>query len=388
MRGARIAIIVGIALLLSIVVLRSALVRAYVRNPDRIAGIAGEHPDVIFGTGLAEAGRRAAAGQPVDDVAKRVIEAAAKAPLAPEPFLARGVQARVAGNEALAGRAFVEARRRNPRSPAARYFLADHYLRTGQSRLGLGEISVLTLLVPVNLPTLAPYLAAYARSPGGAAEVGSVLERHPQLEPILLETLAGDSKDATLALRLWRGRGGERHRAWQSLLLETLVKAGRFDEAGAAWRRFEKRDGAVLNQLDFTAKALPPFGWTLASGAAGVAEPTAPRQLHLLYYGRDDAVLASRMFMFGPGNYRLSMQVSGNSPGATAIAWTIHCIPSGTQLLRMVPAASGKAPAAQFTVPANGCGAQRLELAATAPEFPQQIELTIADLAIDRGGGR
>ena len=174
------------------------------------------HPSVILATGLDEVGRTAATGKPVDKVlVEGLLAVAVKAPLAPEPFLVRGVEAQLVGNEALAARAFLEARHRDPRSVAARYFLADHYLRTGETRQGLSEISALTGLVPQSLDGIAPYLAAYARSPGGAPEVKAMLGGHPELEPLLLNVLAADPGNNKLTLYLWSGHDGEIARGWQ-----------------------------------------------------------------------------------------------------------------------------------------------------------------------------
>src|SRR5436190_165045 len=154
------AIIVGVlALLLSALVIRTALFDSYAfSNPAKSAAIWPGRSSVILASGIDELGRQAAAGRPVDiGMVNRLVATAAKDPLAPEPFLVRGIAAQLAGNDALAGRAFLEARDRQPRGVAARYFLADHYLRTSQTQRGLAEISSLTRLFPQSLGAIAPY---------------------------------------------------------------------------------------------------------------------------------------------------------------------------------------------------------------------------------------
>jgi hypothetical protein len=318
MRKARGLIVVAMAMLVAVMVVRSAFVAAYVaQEPAKAAAAWSGHPSVIFANGLEQVGRTAAAGKTVDMAnLGPMLAASAKAPLAPEPFLVRGVEARTNGNEALAARAFLEARRRDPRSVAARYFLADHYLQTGQTRLGLGEISSLVKLVPQSLASIAPYLASYARSPGAVPEVRNMLRQHPDLEPWLLGALAADPNNYQLALSLWSGRRDAGARDWQQRLVNSLVEAGRYGEAEAAWRRFSpnpKRKGELVDP-DFTSSAMPPFGWSFASGPAGLAEPDGGGRLHLLYYGRDDLVLANQLLMLRPGSYQLSMRVSGGGP--------------------------------------------------------------------------
>ena len=75
-------------------------------------------------------------------------DAAAKAPLAPEPFLVAGMQAQLGGDNAKAQRAFEAAQWRDPRSLPAAYFLADRYLRSGMLDCGLAEVAALARLSP------------------------------------------------------------------------------------------------------------------------------------------------------------------------------------------------------------------------------------------------
>lgn len=377
------AILVG--LFLSFLVLREALVTAYAgRDPARAAMLWPSHPSVALESGLAQIGEAAAAGRPPDPaLVERLLAISAKAPLAPEPFLVRGVQARVAGDEAGAGRAFLAARERNPRLVAARYFLADHYLRTGDTVDGLAEIAALARLVPGSLSQVAPHLASYARTPGVAPQVKALVRENPELETALLITLAGDARDSELALYLWSGRTAQGSKQWQERMLQSLVKSGRFFEAAAAWSRFSGGLAAGQVDPDFRTDRLAPFGWILASDASGVAEPQGQGRIHLLYYGREDKVLAGQLLMLEPGRYRLSMRVSGATPTAESLAWTIRCLPSAAELASLPLDQRGGALSASFAVPAAGCRAQRLELRGTAPEFAEQAEATIANLRLE-----
>ncbi|HET9336229.1 MAG TPA: hypothetical protein VFO12_07475 [Sphingomicrobium sp.] len=377
------AIIVGI--FLALLVLREAMVTAYVAsNPARAAMLWPSHPSVVLESGLAQIGDAAAKGGSADPaLVDRLLAVSPVEPLAGEPFLVRGVQARVAGDEPAAGRAFLAARERNPRLVAARYFLADHYLRAGDTGDGLAEIAALARLVPRSLAQVAPYLASYARSPGVAPQVKALLRVHPMLESTLLNTLAADARDSKLALYLWSGRTDKGTRRWQQRMLRSLVQAGRFFEAAAAWSRFSGGLAAGRLDPDFRTDRLAPFGWTLASDASGVAEPQGQGRLHALYYGRDDKVLADQLLMLEPGPYRLSMKVSGASPTAKSLVWAIRCLPSATELADLALDPKEGARSASFAVPAAGCQAQRLELKGTAPEIAEQAEATVAGLRIE-----
>ncbi|MCL6740401.1 hypothetical protein LZ518_04560 [Sphingomonas sp. RB56-2] len=380
-----------VALFLAVLVVRSALLDAYAAtNPAKASSIWPGHPSAILASGLTEVGAAAAAAKPVNPATvTAMLAASAKAPLAPEPFLVRGVQAQVANDQALAARAFLQARKRDPRSVPARYFLADHYLATGQTQRGLAEIAALTRLVPKSLGEVAPQLAAFARMPGGASATKRLLLDQPQLEPWLLNELAARPEDAKLAMALWGGRPGELDRAWQQRLVASLVSANRFDDARMAWDRFNPSAKPVGGLLDpgFGGGAMPPFGWTLASGAAGVAEPEGGGRLHVLYYGRDNIVLAGQLLQLGPGTYRFSMKVGTVSPTPTSISWVVRCMPGSRELASIdLTKAKGGVLALDFAIPSQDCPAQQLELVGTAPELPEQAELTIAELGLSRVG--
>ena len=389
MAKGRIAAALILSLLLGIAVVRQAFVQAYAETqPARASMAYPSHPDLILKQGLIRVGEAAATGKPVDRaMIEPLIQASTKAPLAPEPFLVRGVEARLGGNEELAGRAFLEAVTRNPRSVAARYFLADHYVLTNQTREGLGEISALVRLLPQSLPKIAPYLATYATRPEAAAEVKAMIRRQPQLESVLLSELASKPANADLLLYLWSGRSGPEATGWQGRLVNALVEAGQYDQAKKAWSRFTgiatKPD--QLFDPQFASRALPPFGWTLVSGASGVAEPEGNGRLHVIYYGRDDLTLASQHLILRPGRYRLSMRVDGATAEARSLEWKLACLPSAREIVAigLDRAAKVGGIAASFEVPASGCSALRLDLTGTALEFPEQVDLTVGRIVLE-----
>ena len=370
---------------MAMLVVRVALVEANAsKDPAEAAKAWPGHPSVILNSGLAEIGSAASQGQGVDRrLVGRVIAAATKAPMAPEPYLVRGVDASIQGREELAGRAFQAARNLDPRSVAARYFLAGHYLKIGETRAGLSEISALARLVPQSLTGIGPTLAAYARDIKATAQVRELLRRDPALEPVVLGALAGDARDAPLAISLWTGKGSRQLQPWQSKLLDALINAGSYREAYSFWKRFTATDGKDSSLSDFSGSDRGPFGWTLASGPSGVAEPLGDEGLRVLFYGRDDALMASRILMLQPGHYRLSMRLGGMQT-AKAMAWVVRCLPSSAELARVKLAGSGLI-LGSFNVPSGGCEAQRLDLVGSAPELPAQAEVTITALDIVAG---
>jgi len=383
--------VLAVSLLLVFLVVRHALFQFYSsKDPSRIARVWAGHPSAILESGLTEIGDTAAAGRPVSPaVVDRLLAASAKAPLAPEPFLVRGVAMQLAGDQKKALPAFLAARQRNPRSIPSRYFLADQYLKLGQAGAGLAEISVLARLVPDSMSNVAPFLAAFARSPGAAPQVKAVLRTHPQLETILLTTLSGDASNLDLILNLWSGRGGEQARTWQSNLLAQLVESGRYEQARETWARFTgiaaEPDG--LFDAEFGKVAMPPFGWKFESGSAGVAEPEGNGRLRILYYGRDNSVLASQLLTLKPGRYAISMVANATSSSPDSLQWTVSCLPAANPIFQWRLDFAGRATKSLSVPPAN-CRAQRLELSGTAPEIPQQAEVTISQFGIGPEHGK
>jgi hypothetical protein len=133
--------------------------------------------------------------------------------------------------------------------------------------------------------------------------------------------------------------------------------------------------------------APPPFNWAFASSAGGVAEPSEPG-LRVLYFGRDDMVLASQMLLLPAGEHRLEMQVAGSSGEGSQIAWTVKCLPSGRELLRLPvrPQGAAASTSGEFQVPSQACRAQQLELKAVGTEFPQPADFRVSGLELKRGG--
>ncbi len=374
-----------LALLAGTLVIRSAAVESFASTrPDLATKAWPSHPDVVLQSGLTAVGDAAAAGHPVPEaLVRELIAASAKAPLAPEPFLVRAVQADVSGELRTAEQSLIAARALNPRFVPTRYFVASHYLKTGDAKRGLAEISALARLVPQSLPNIAPFLAAYAKTPGSAEHLKMLIREQPVLETVLLGELAKSGENSDLILGFWSGRGGEGAGNWQIPLINAMIAAERYVDARRAWARFTgiSVDRRQIFDPSFSTQTLPPFGWTLAAGSSGVAEPEGGGKLHVLYYGRDRLVLASQVMTLPPARYNLSMRIAGPSQSVDSLVWTIRCLPSRNELASLRISTRGGDQSVQFSVPAT-CAAQVIELAGTAADIPQQADVIISHLAL------
>jgi hypothetical protein len=336
---------------------------------------------------MAEIGAAAAKGGSVPEPARAAMRVVAvRDVFRPEPFLVEGTVAETAGDSARAERLFAEARRRDPRSAAARYFLAERYLRTGRVGQGLTELAVLSRLVEGSHAQIIPALVAFAKQPGSTAELQRFFNAAPSYRDAVLSELAAEPDNAELIVALAKPGGEPATANWQGQIVGALVARGEYARAEAAWRKLSgaASRGLLYNPQFRPTGAAPPFNWSFPAGGAGLVEPASGGRLQVLYYGRENAVLASQLLLLAPGRYRLAMAIDG-SGGDGALRWVVTCLPNNMVIARL-PLANGSV-AGDFAVPA-GCAAQRLELAGSAGEGDRQAELAIGRLRLTKVGGQ
>jgi hypothetical protein len=378
-----------IALAVAVQLIRNAAVQALAESrPAEAARVWHAHPDAELASGLttiATATRERTAIGPM--VFSGIIDAARKEPLAPEPFLVRGVQAQLAGDERSAEQAFLAAKLRDGRSLPARYFLADLYFRRGDSARGLPEIGVLGRLAPNGVQNLAPYVAAYAKDRATWPQLKALFETDPRLEGETLVALAADSRNADAVLTLAnQGRMGPSS-LWLAPLLQNLIKDAQYERARAIWASVSRiridRSALIFDPTFLRSDAPPPFSWALTSSTVGFTERQRGGGLHVIFYGQEDGVLASQLLILPPGQYRLMTNAPGSLANADTLQWRLTCQGAAA------PFASVPLPAAargwNFTV-APGCAAQKLELFGSSADIPKQSEATIRSVSLAAEG--
>lgn len=344
------------------------------------------HPQSELWSGLTQIGLTARERKPVPPSAFALIrDAARKSPLEAQPFVVRGVQAQVAGDRELAIAAFRAATLRDGRSIPARYFLAEQYLRSGDASGGLKQIAVLARMVPNGVDSLGPYIAAYAKDPRSRPQIRSLFRSDPEIEQAALTALAADAANAELIMQIATPRG--KPPQWSARLVESLVNSGQYQKARAIWAQLSHvslSSSDLVFDAGFRRPDAPgPFNWILISSAAGLAERQPNGRLHVLFYGQRDGVLARQMLVLPPGRYRLAMRVTGDIAHAAALTWTINCGHSGSTIATLPVARASRGTV--FTVPSN-CEGQDLQLVGSAPDLPQQVDLTISDFSLMPGG--
>ena len=374
-----------LALLLAVPVIRNAAAGALAElAPAQAARVWPGHPAVEMSLGLTQIAQatyeRRAVGGPVFD---RIYDAASKAPLAPESFLVRGVQARVAGQTRVAEQSFLAAERRDPRSLPARFFLAELYFRSGDAERGLQQIAVLARLAPNGFQSVAPYLAAYAKDRSNWPQLRKLFRSDPALRDTALAALANDAANADVILALAGDRLQGSRPSWAPTLIASLVKAGQYRKAHTLWATSSSvrvQPGTLLYDPGFAnAEAPPPFNWELTSSTVGLAERQPGGRLHVIFYGQEDGVLAKQLLLLGPGTYRMAMQVAGDLSRARALSWSMRCENSQTPFATVPLDAASRG--WTIRVP-QGCGAQWLELSGSSSDIPQQSDVTISGLRL------
>jgi len=377
------------ALLVAIQIVRNAAVHALAdTRPAAAASAWSGHPASEINLAMTDIARASRARKPVPQSAfAEIADAAAKEPLAPEPFLVRGVQAELAGDAVAAQRAFEAAQWRDPRSLPAAYFLADRYFRSSDVTRGLREVAALARLSPDGGDAAVPYVAQYAANPANWPALRDLFGKNPSLAQRVLVALASNIQTvpATLALSNPREAG---NRQWLVVLVQTLINAGDYPKAHAVWERLARAPaarGELVHDADFRdASAPPPFNWQLTSSTVGLAERQKGR-LHVLFYGNEDGTLASQLLLLPPGAYRMSMRLVGDPARAHALTWSVWC-DKAAQPLASVTLDTAAARGWQFAVPA-GCSAQWLKLSGVSADVAQQVDLSISDLRLAKGPG-
>ena len=387
----RTIVVVAVAALVAAQVVRTALIADPTTRNTIAARLWPSHPTPLTNRTMAEIGANAARGRtPPPEILREVEAIARKVPLAPEPFLIKGALAQVEGRQEHAERLFLAARMRDPRSAAARYFLADRYLRTMRVAPALDEIAALSRLYIEARAQFGPALATFAKMPGGVPQLRRFFRTSPELEPFVLAYLANDARNADLVLALW-GRRPTDSKAlppeWQGILVRKLIEQGQYGKAYATWRLvagIDRGAGTIFNPGFRKMPAPPPFNWDF-SATGGVVEPAPGDRLQVIYYGRQDAVLAEQLLMLAPGRYQLGMDISGPLGDGGELAWTLSCVPRPEVIFRLPINRKGRI-AGKLSVPQN-CPVQSFRLTALPGPFPQSQEFAIGGLSLFKEPG-
>jgi hypothetical protein len=267
--------------------------------------------------------------------------------------------------------------KREPRSTAAHFLLADLYVR--QQRIGdaLVHVGVLGRRIRgVGADPFAPALAVYLRDPGKVAEVRPTLAANAALRSSVLSNLALHPAAAT-SLRLLTRRG-DANEHWFRVAFERNLVAGNVGEARALLAAAGVGGSGALAAWSASDDG-SPVSWSFPATPEGVAEPVSGGPLRLIHYGRADAPLAVHLLLLPPGRYRFAAQFAGAVPPAS-FEWQLSCV-QGTRQLATLPVTS---PASVHVLEVGpDCPAQRLALWGRIGEFPRPVTAELQRVSLD-----
>lgn len=358
-------------------------------RPHNALKLVADQPQALIA--LAERARADAKGAPDDAVLKLGARLLAAAPTSGLPLAYAG-DARVrieAGDDAKAEKLLAAAAARDPRSPYPVIGLAVAAARANRVPDTVDHLIRLTRLDPSRSTTYLQALAMIAQSPEGLAALEPKLAANAELRTKMTAQLNETSNDFDLLLRLNANSPSTRQQ-----LIDRLVKQSGIEAAFATWLSLlpagEARTIEWPYNPTFLANPAPgPFNWILHPEQV---ELQPKGGAYVVHYGRGTVLLADQTMLLQPGDYRFSAAMAGESKiTGGALVWQITCRGQANPLAdtgRAALAETKELRLAAFSVPAEGCPAQTLQLWGLPGEFPLWARATIDRVAIERAAVR
>jgi hypothetical protein len=388
----------GAALVLAWVSVRSAVQNSYLYSDPEV-GASLWPADGNSLAAIAQARVTAANGE-IDDTTRALVRSAIeREPLLANPLALAGLDAANAGDRTRAERLMLAARNRDPRLPLVRFWLFDHFVRTGQYASALDEVGPAIRLQPDAITAIMTVLAAMADTPQGNQALATKLATRPFWETSFFQTAANNSApDALLTLLSHLPHANQAVDEQRAVFL-ALVNSGKGALAYDNWRRFlpatYRSRAATIYDGNFGGwPGAAPFNWVLTSDDVGTARMVPAGDLpqstalDVRYFGSTAGVLAQQYIRAAPGRYRLQVAARSRTTGVTGgrlslelrcqsgdVLATLQLDPLGTQL---------RAFAAPVTVPA-GCDLLKVQLAGSPGELFSEVEAQVTGVSLVPG---
>lgn len=398
-KGARIALLSG-ALVLGWIAVRTAA-QAHLQDgaPEQAARF---WPANGQSLAVLASQRVADAGGDIDETSRALYHSAlARAPMLSTPLALAGLDAAASGDTDRAERFMLAARDRNPRSALVRFWLFDHFVRTGQYAHALDEAGPAIRLQPEALTAVMTVLGALANDPRGQAALAKKLATGPFWAGAFFQTAVDNtSPDILLALLTSRPRNLDQGEAMdeQRAVFFALIKAGEGARAYQAWRQmlpasYRARAKGIYDGNFHGWPGARPFNWTLGKDNIGTARTVEVNglpqttALDVRYFGSTGGVLAEQYVYTAPGAYRLQLDAR-RSQGASIgrLSMEVRCL-SGN-VIAALPLSSLDTRMRTLSMPVQvtpDCEMLRVRLVATPGEVFSEIEAQITGVALVPG---
>ncbi len=326
--------------------------------------------------------------------------AAAREPLAYEPFFILSRHAADRGDMRSAIRLMEEARRRRPNHILTRLLLISYHGGEGRFADALAQMDY-ALRSSENVRTAVfPELVKTMRTAPGRRAVADVLAKQPEWRPDFIRALRNErSLDVAQAQELLTMLRARRPNAnWnleRDLYIDALVRSGEIGRARALWlqglpKARGERYRLLANGSFADAPLESPFAWSVREQTAGRAEimRSARPYLQVDYFGGQTVLLAEQLLGLAPGTYQLSFEAKSDEGIKSGdLFWSVTCTPEGPELTRIRLNAAQPVPRriqGTITVPASGCRGQNLRLIAEPGDVATGYTAQIANMQLVR----
>lgn len=274
-----------------------------------------------------------------------------------------------------------EARRRDPHDTVIRMALMRALAAQGDLPGAAAELAAVRRTAPAAIDTMIAGIARRARDEATITSAAVAFAPHPALLAEFVNGLGGegDSRQRIAWLLDALPDAALADPAVRDAAVAGLLASGDAPRARAVWAA--GRHTGLVTSPDFRRVDRDgPFGWQSGESEVGGIDPAADG-LHLTAYGHASGVLLGQTLALPTGRYRLRLSFAPVR-GEALFALRLHCngaAIAGTPL----GTASGQSVAVlAFTVDAQACPAQRLEVIATGSETGEAAELRLLGIAV------
>lgn len=343
--------------------------------------------------------RIAAASGEIDDPTRALIRTAlAREPMLTEPLVLAGLDAANAGDGDRAERLMLAARGRDLRSPLVRFWLLDHFVRTGKYAEALDEVGPAIRLQPDAITAIMTVLAAMADTDKGNKALAAKLASRPFWETSFFQTAANNTTPEALLTLLSKLPAANRALDEQRAVFLALVNSGKGARAYQSWRSFlpaaYRPRAQGIYDGDFAGwPGAAPFNWTLTSDDIGAARMVRAGDLpqstalDVRYFGSTSGILASQYIVVPPGSYNLKLLARSRSKSATGgrLNLELRCLRS--EVLTTLPLDPLTAQLKAFTAPVSvpaGCDLMTAQLVGVPGELFSEVEAQITGMSLTR----
>ncbi|WBO20814.1 hypothetical protein [Sphingomonas abietis] len=346
-------------------------------------------------------GRVAAASGEIDDTTRSLYRSAlTQEPLLANPLALAALDAANSGHTDRAERLMLAARDRDIRIPMVRFWLFDHFVRTGQYPRALDEVGPAIRLQSDSITAIMTVLAAIASTPDGNSALAHKLASHPFWETDFFNTAKNSTPPEALLTLLSRLPNPAQALDEQRAVFLALIDAGDGARAYQTWRQlvpavYRTQIQGVYDGNFSHWPGAEPFNWMLTNDSNGTARMVSASDLpqstalDVRYFGTDATMLAEQYTDAAPGLYKLELAARRRSTAATGgrLAMEVRCMRG--DLLATLPLDPLDLELRAFSMPVTvpaGCGLLRVRLVGAPGDLFSEVEAQITGVTLVRGG--